>query len=85
MPTVGLDAITSLLDEVETRINDQLSQATVLVDEVECVGGLVPFSRVEMERVRKLLAQTARLQLSISRHRATLAALRQQMRSPPGA
>jgi len=83
MPTVGLDAITSLLDEVETRLNDHLGHATVLIDEAECV--LVPFSLVQVERVRKLLAQTARLQLSISRHRATLAVLRQQMRSPPGA
>ena len=79
MPNVRLDAITSLLDEVETRINDQLSQATVLVDEAERCGGLLPYRLVQMERVRKLLAQTVRLQLSIARHRAVLAELRQQM------
>lgn len=80
MGDARLAAIVSLLDEVESRINDHLGQATDLVNEVESVGRTLRTSLVQSERVRCLLSETAQLRDSIARQRAILAVLRQQLR-----
>ncbi len=79
MADVRLAAIVSLLDEVESRISDHVGQATVLVDEAVLVGNLMEGNLVQVERVRGLLQQTARLRESIAQQRALLAELRQKM------
>ena len=80
MADVRLAAIVSLLDEVESRISDHVGQATVLVDEADLVGNLMKGNLVQVERVRGLLQQTARLRESVVQQRAILAELRQRMR-----
>jgi RNase adaptor protein for sRNA GlmZ degradation len=80
MADVRRGTIVSLLDEIETHINDHVGQATALVDEAEQIGGLLRHSQVHKERLEHLLSQTARLRRSIERQRAILAELRARMR-----
>jgi hypothetical protein len=81
MVDARLDAIVSLLDEIDARIHEHVGQATVLVDEAESIGNLMKTNLVQMERVRRLLSQTAQLRAAIARQRDILEELRRQMRA----
>lgn len=76
-----LGAIVSLLDDVESRITDNVGRAADLVDEAERVGNLMRVNPVRPERMEKLLAQTVQLRAASARQRAIVAALLREMRT----
>jgi hypothetical protein len=80
MPNPRLDAIVSLLDEVEGCISDHIGQATALVDEAEGLETLKS-GHAQVEHLSELVAQTSELRAAIVRQRALLAELRIRMRA----